>query len=63
MIYLYRNQVIKAMDDVRAEFEYMLEHLNDNVDGGELTKKRRFHRTCSRNVSCPNKMNREIGVE
>ena len=36
MRYLYRNQVLTAMDDVRAEFEYMLEHLHDNVDEGEL---------------------------
>ena len=36
MRYLYRNQVLTTMDDVRAECEYMVEHLDDNVDGGEL---------------------------
>jgi len=36
MRYLYRNQVITETDHVRAVFEYMLEHIDDNVDGGEL---------------------------
>lgn len=33
---LYRNQVIIETDDVRAVFEYMLVHIDYNVDGGEL---------------------------
>ena len=30
MRYLYRNQVLTAMDDVRAELEYQLLHLHDD---------------------------------
>jgi hypothetical protein len=38
MRYLYRNQVLTAMDDVRAEFEYVLAnaHLDGGMDVGEL---------------------------
>lgn len=36
MRYLYRNQVLTAMDDVRAELEYILAHLDDKIDIGEL---------------------------
>ena len=36
MRYLYRNQVITAMDDVKAELEYQLLNENSRVDGEEL---------------------------
>jgi len=37
MRYLYRNQVLTTMDDVKAEFEYQLSHVErDGFDGSEL---------------------------
>jgi len=37
MRYLYRNQVLTAMDDVRAELEYVLaQHLDGSIDISEL---------------------------
>ncbi len=36
MRYLYRNQVLTAMDDVKAELEYQLKQQPSNFDGTEL---------------------------
>jgi hypothetical protein len=36
MRYLYRNQVLTAVDDVKAELEYLLSHQDGRIDGSDL---------------------------
>ena len=38
MRYLYRNQVLTAMDDLRAEMEYVNAHPDETIDIDEIIK-------------------------